>query len=114
MIVSSTPLAGKYRHSYLSSLLTERAAVLSIVKHLPAIIALIGTFLAFATGAQLFIGENAGMVSIFPDGCQAIASDWFDIHQRCLFNGQACLILQHSRLTAFACAPGTGTGPAQC
>src|SRR5450759_4259973 len=76
-------------------------------------IAFILALLAFATCAQFFVSEDARMVSVFPDGGQAIAPDWFDIHQRGLFNAQARFILQHAWLAAFARAPGARAGPAQ-
>src|SRR5581483_3409973 len=77
------------------------------------IIAFILTLLAFATGTQLFIGENARVMPVFPDGSQAVASHGFDIHQRSLFDTQAGLILQHAGLAAFARAPRARTGPSQ-
>ena len=47
----------------------------------------------FATGAELLIGVDAGLMPIFPDGCQAIASYRLYVYQRCFFNAQALFIV---------------------
>src|SRR5260370_32977949 len=78
-----------------------------------AIIPFILALLAFARGAQFFVGVNTRVVPVFPDRGQAITPDGFDIHKRCLFNTEARFIVQHTGLAAFASAPCTRAGPSQ-
>ena len=50
---------------------------------------------------------------IFPDRCQAVATDGLYVDQRRLLDAETLFVLQHAGMAAFSRTPGAGTGPTQ-